>query len=430
MTAKLTSCAASDEAAAPIRIAYLVSRYPGISHTFILREVKQLRAMGFDIRVASINSPDRPADEMTREEHAEIAATFYVKRAGARAVAKAHLSVLARRPVAYLKGLVFAFRLGGAGLGRSVFAIFYFIEAVMIGRWMESERLHHLHVHFATAASTVGLIASRIFPIGFSFTVHGPDEFYDVTNYRLADKIAGASFVICIGYFARSQMMKLAPVCHWSKFEIAPLGVDTEVFAPHQIRCPAERFEILSVGRLVPAKGQHVLIAAVDLLIKKGCKIRLRMVGSGPDRESLEREVATRGLRKNVIFEGAVNQDHIRELYCEANAFILASFAEGIPVVLMEAMAMEIACISTSIAGIPELIRSGVDGLLVAPSDERALAAAIADLIDDLAMRSRLGAAGRNRVIEKYNLNSKVACLARIFTNHLAIHEGAHRCAN
>jgi colanic acid/amylovoran biosynthesis glycosyltransferase len=431
VTADLTIRATSDAAGiVPVRIAYLVSRYPAISHTFILREVRQLRAMNFDIRVASINSPDRHADDMAGEERAELATTFYVKQAGARAALKAHIAVLADRPAAYFKGLLFAIRLGGTDLGQLVFAVFYFIEAVMIGRWMESNRLHHLHVHFATAASTVGLITSRIFPIGFSFTVHGPDEFYDVTRYRLAEKIAGASFVVCIGYFARSQLMKLSPASQWRKFEIAPLGVDPAIFSPHLISDPADGFEIISVGRLVPAKGQQILIAAVDRLVKAGRNLRLRIVGSGPDRKSLELEVARRALCNHVIFEGAVNQDHIRELYGEADAFVLASFAEGVPVVLMEAMAMEIACVATSIAGIPELIRNGVDGLLVAPSDERALAAAIDDLIKDPATRRRLGIAGRKRVIERYNLNDNVARLGCIFTNHLAIHAGEFRCAN
>jgi colanic acid/amylovoran biosynthesis glycosyltransferase len=266
--------------------------------------------------------------------------------------------------------------------------------------------------------------------LAFRLRCTGPDEFYDVTRYRLAEKIAGASLVVCIGYFARSQMMKLSPVAQWRKFEIAPLGVDPEIFSPHLVSDPTPGFEIISVGRLVPAKGQQVLIAAVDRLVKAGRDLRLRIVGSGPDRESLEREVARRALGHHVIFEGAVNQDHIRELYGEADAFVLASFAEGIPVVLMEAMAMEIACIATAVAGIPELIRNRLDGLLVAPSDERALAAAIDDLIKDPAMRRRLGAAGRSRVIERYNLNSNVARLARIFTHHLASRAGAFRCAN
>ena len=414
--------------ATSIRIAYLISEYPGISHTFILREVRRLRELNFDIRVASINAPDRSACDMAKEERAEFASTFYVKRAGLRAFAMVHLKALLDRPNAYLKGLLFAISLGGCDLGRIAFAICYFVEAVMIGQWMKAERIRHLHVHFATAASTVGLIASRIFPIGFSFTVHGPDEFYDVTKYRMVEKIAGASFVVCIGYFARSQLMKLSPFAQWNKFEIAPLGVDPGVFKPDQRESLKERFEVLSVGRLVSAKGQQILIAAVDLLVKSGRHLHLRMVGDGPERKSLECEVARRGLCDRTTFEGASNQDQIREHYSAADAFVLASFAEGIPVVLMEAMAMEIACISTAVAGIPELIRNGIDGLLVEPSDERGLAAAIDSLINDFALRQRLAAAGRSRVIEKYNLDNNVARLAHIFTSHLTLNAGTSRC--
>lgn len=429
MIAELTNATAPDALTTPIRIAYLVSEYPGISHTFILREVRRLRALNFDIRVASINDPDRPASDMAREERTELATTFYVKRAGLRAFAGVHLKALLDRPSAYFKGLCFAIRLGGGDLGRIAFAICYFVEAVMIGQWMEAEHMDHLHVHFATAASTVGLIASHIFPIGFSFTVHGPDEFYEVTKYRMAEKIAGASFVVCIGYFARSQMMKLSPFCHWNKFEIAPLGVDPEVFKPDRTEHLKERFEILSVGRLVSAKGQQILVAAVDLLVKRGLHIHLRIIGDGPDRKSLECEVARRGLEGQITFEGAINQDQIRDLYSAADVFVLASFAEGIPVVLMEAMAMEIACISTAIAGIPELIRNGIDGLLVEASDERGLAAAIDSLSSDFTMRHRLGAAGRCRVLEKFNLNYNVARLAQIFSDHLAVIAGTNRCA-
>jgi colanic acid/amylovoran biosynthesis glycosyltransferase len=429
MIVERTNGTAPDTLATPIRIAYLVSEYPGISHTFILREVRGLRALNFDIRVASINTPDRSSCEMAREERLEFATTFYVKRAGLRAFAMVHLRTLLDRPISYFKGLFFAISLGGSDCGRIALAICYFVEAVMVGQWMKAGRMNHLHVHFATAASTVGLIASRIFPIGFSFTVHGPDEFYDVTNYRMREKIAGASFVVCIGYFARSQMMKLSPFSQWDKFEIAPLGVDSEVFRPDQSERLGEHFEVLSVGRLVSAKGQQILVASVDLLVKRGRPIHLRMVGDGPDRKSLESEVARRGLCDRITFEGSINQDDIRELYSAADAFVLASFAEGIPVVLMEAMAMEIACISTAIAGIPELIRNGIDGLLVEPSDEQALAAAIESLIIDFAMRRRLAAAGRSRVIEKYNLNHNVAQLAHIFANHLRVDARTVRCA-
>ncbi|HEV3112086.1 MAG TPA: glycosyltransferase [Candidatus Binataceae bacterium] len=289
----------------------------------------------------------------------------------------------------------------------------------MIGEWMREASVRHLHVHFATPASTVGLIAARIYPIGLSLTVHGPDEFYDAPGYCLAEKIAGASFICCIGMYARSQLMKLSPPRHWSKFEVAPLGIFLGEFAPRNARRTSDRFEIVSVGRLVPAKGQHILLAAMHNLVRAGRNVCLRLVGDGPDRTALEDDARRRGLEGVVVFEGAVNPDRIRAVYESADVFELASFAEGIPVVLMEAMAMEIPCVATFITGIPELIRDGLDGLLVAPSDVAALADAIGRLMDDTEMRHRLGRAGRQRVVEHYNLEVNIPRLGEIFRRRL-----------
>jgi glycosyltransferase involved in cell wall biosynthesis len=414
-----------------LRLAYLVSQYPAISHTFILREVRYLRAEGFDMHVASINGPDRADAQLTQEEREEAQVTYYVKRAGLSGALKAHLSTLLSRPLAYLRGLLFALRLGGFDLQGIVYGFFYFVEAVMIGRWMREQGLSHLHVHFATPASMVGLIGSKIFSLTLSLTVHGPDEFYDVTRYRLREKIAGADFLCCIGTYARSQLMKLSDVAEWDKFELTPLGVNLAVFIPQPFRPRPSPFTILCVGRLVPAKGQYILLAAVERLVKAGRQVRLCLVGDGPDRARLEEKVRVQGLEPYVAFAGAVNQDRIRALYAEADVFALASFAEGIPVVLMEAMAMSIPCVTTYITGIPELIRDGIDGLLVPPSDDAALAEAIGRLMDDPALRQRLGESGRGRVQDKYDLNRNTAALAALFRrrlqdSHLRSHPESH----
>lgn len=402
------------------RLAYLVSRYPAVSHTFILREVVGLRRRGFDIRVASINAPDRPPEELTAEERAECAATFYVKAAGVRGALGAHVAAATQRPLSYFAGLLYALGLGGSDLKRIARCFCYFVEAVMVGRWMEAQGATHLHVHFATPASTVGLIVKRIFAASLSITVHGPDEFYDAPGYLLAEKVAAASFICCIGTYSRSQLMHLSHPTLWSKFEVSPLGVDPELFIPRAFRARRSHFEILCVGRLVPAKGQQVLIDAVARLVEGGSDVLLRFVGDGPDRETLEDAARSRGLQGRVVFEGAVNQDRIREMYETADAFALASFAEGIPVVLMEAMAMEIPCVTTNITGIHELIRHNVDGLLVSPSDADELANALALLIGNRGFRQLVGQAGRERVIEKYNLNKNTARLASIFLRRLA----------
>lgn len=400
-------------------LAYLVSQYPAASHTFILREVRRLRMLGFRIEVASINPVDRPESELANEERAEAQDTYYVKPDGLRGALRAHWSTLRSRPRGYFAGLLLALRLGGSDLRKLLYGVFYFVEAVMVGHWLRQRGLHHLHVHFATPAATVGLIAGRVFGIGFSLTVHGPDEFYDVPGYALEEKVAGARFVCCIGYFCRSQLMKLSPPGQWHKFEIAPLGVDPEVFAPRPFRANPDPFQILCVGRLAPAKGQHILIQAVARLVAAGHPVQLVLVGGGPDRESLEAQVQRLGLTAQVRFEGVVNQDRIRTLYAQADVFVLASFAEGIPVVLMEAMAMEIPCVTTFITGHPELIRDGIDGLLVAPSDDAALAEAIAGLIADPERRRHLGQAGRLRVLERYNLEPNTRHLAGILRRRL-----------
>ncbi len=401
-----------------LRIGYLVSRYPAISHTFILREVRELRRLGFEIAVASINDPDRPPSGLTEEERAEAAATYYIKSAGLGAALPAALQTLLERPGAFAAALWFSIRLGGMDLKRILYGVLYFAEAVLLGRWMKSRNLHRLHVHFATPAATVAMITAKLFPITFSMTVHGPDEFYDVPGYYLEKKIATASLVCAISDYARSQLIRLAPAAAWGKVEITRLGVDPEVFAARPPKPPGDVFEVLCVGRLVNAKGQQILLEAMVHLRAAGRPVHLRFVGDGPDRAALTARAAALGLAGAVTFEGAVNQDRIRAFYNACDIFALPSFAEGIPVVLMEAMAMEIPCVTTWITGIPELIRNGEDGLLVPPGNERALADAIARLMDDPALRSRLGPAGRARVLAAYNLKPSVERLAEVFRAH------------
>lgn len=400
-------------------IAYLVSRYPFISHTFILREVTAMRTLGFTIEVASINDPDRPGEALTEEERSEAERTYYVKREGPARTMLAHACFLTASPIAYFRGIWFALGLGRTDIRALLYQLFYFAEAVLVARWMKRRDLRHLHVHFATPAASVALIASRLSVVTLSITVHGPDEFYDVSGYHLREKIDGASFLCAIGNFARSQLMRLSAPESWNKFEIVPVGVDPARFTPRPDPGDTSPFEILCVGRLVPTKGQHVLLAASERLTAEGRKILVRFVGDGPDGAALELDTRRRGLTNCVRFEGAVNQDRICDFYGRAGAFVLPSFAEGIPVVLMEAMAMKIPCVTTFVNGIPELIRDGLEGLLVPPSDDVSLAAAIGRLIDDPALRERLGESARARVVDRHDLRRNAERLADIFRRRL-----------
>jgi len=252
-----------------------------------------------------------------------------------------------------------------------------------------------------------------------SVTMHGPDEFTDPTGYWLREKIAASSFVIAVSEYGRSQLMNASDYEHWSKLDVVPLGIDPSDFAERPFREMPAPFQIFYVGRLAPVKGLHLLISAVSRLVNNGRNVRLRVIGGGPDRGSLQEDVTRRNLDSYVVFEGQIHTDKVRVLLRDADAFVMSSFAEGIPVALMEAMAMTIPCVAPQITGIPELIRDGRDGLLVHPANEEALAEAIATLIDDPDLRRRLGEAARRRVVEKFNLGHNTEKLAGVFRRRL-----------
>lgn len=407
---------------AGLRLAYLLSRYPAVSHSFFLNEILQLRKLGFDIEVASINSPDRVADALPQIERIESEKAFYVKAVSPLRALAVVLETLLLRPQVFFRGFAFALRLGGWDLRAKLFALFYFAEALLVGRWMVRRGVTHLHVHFSTAVATVGMLTSVAWKLPYSLSVHGPDEFHNIEEYYLAQKVAHAKFVFCISDFCRSQLMRLSSPEHWGKFEVIRLGVDPDLFtrSSRAEKTADDALDIVCIGRLVSAKGQLILVRAFADLLEQGYVVRLKFVGDGEDRKQLESYVMSQALNSLVEFEGALNHEQTRKILGSADLFVLASFAEGLPVALMEAMAMEIPCISTYIAGIPELIRDGIDGLLVPASSQEKLVSAMKLLLDNSQLRHKLGAAGRKRVLTLHDLATNTRALADAFERNLA----------
>ena len=405
-----------------MKLAYLLSEYPTIAHAYLLREVRGLKALGWDIATVSIRPPDRRWEQLLEEERQEARRTFYVLQRPLGEILWAHCKTLLRRPAGYFSALWLALRLGGCHPRRLLYALAYFTEAVVAGRWMWSQGIEHFHSHYT---STIGLLITRLFELSMSTSMHGPAEFVDPQGFLLAEKIQASVFVRAISYFGRSQMMQVTPYRLWGRLEVVPLGIDLQTYRPAPFRESPEPFELSCVGRLAAVKGHGVLLAAVAVLLQQGRRVRLRLIGDGPEREAIEARIRELRLEEAVILEGWKNQAEVRKLYERADAFVLASFAEGVPVVLMEAMAMQIACIASRITGIPELIRDGVEGLLVTPSDEEELAAAIARLMDDPALRRRLGEAARRRIEEKYNLPRNLEQLSRVFARRLQVQRAA-----
>ncbi len=393
-------------------LGYLVSRYPAVSHTFILREVRRLRALGLRIEVASVNEPDREPQRMTPEEQSEAAATYGLKRHGLRGAVLALGWALATRPLSLWRTLREATAFG-RGL-RRIYALAYAVEAVMVARWMRSHELGHLHVHFGNEAAAVGVLVRTFAGVGLSMTIHGPDEFDDVAGQCLRHKVAAADHVVCISQFARSQLMRLSAPAHWRKLDLCRLGVDTSEYAPRTHAREPGPVRLLCVGRLTPAKGQLLLLQAAGRLRATGLAFELTIVGDGPDRPTLDRALRDLRLSSCVVLAGALNAAEVRAHLARADAFVLPSLAEGIPVVLMEAMASGVACVSCPVNGIPELIEHGVHGLLATPGDVDSLAGELRRLVEDGSLRARLGAAGRARVVDRFDLDRNTSRLASL----------------
>jgi glycosyltransferase involved in cell wall biosynthesis len=394
------------------RLGYLVSTYPAISHTFILREIQHLRRDGWQIVSASVNQPDRPLAQMEAYERQEAETTYGIKADGARGALKAALWAVARYGLSSVKMLLSAWHLGGAA--KPWKGIAYGVEALMVARWMEQQGLRHLHVHFGNAGATVGLLTKRLNQCHLSLTIHGPDEFDDVPGQHLALKMKEADAVICISQFARSQLMRISDSDHWHKMQVCRLGVDPAQF-PYRSRVASEVVQMLCVGRLTPAKCQVLLVQACAQLRDVGLSFHLKMVGAGPDRARIEREVALHGLQNHITMTGALNQQEVKRAFAQADVFVLPSLAEGIPVVLMEAMCSGVPCVTTPVNGIPELIQHGVSGLLTTPGDVVSLTAQLQLILSSSDLRESLAKAARQKVTTDFDLANNVRHLGSLF---------------
>ncbi len=395
-------------------MAYLVSRYPAISHTFILREIQGLRALGHRIVTASINPPDRSIEAMEAYERQEAGNTFFVKAQGWGGALSALLYWCVRSPARLYQALCLGLGLGKGGSW--FYGLAYVAEAALVARWMQRQGARRLHVHFGNASATVGILVKQLNPCHLSYTIHGPDEFDDVPGQHLALKMAQADDVVCISQFAKGQLMRISHPAHWAKLQVCRLGVDPAQFTYAERAADTATVKLLCVGRLSSAKAQILLVQACAKLRDEGLAFTLTLVGDGPDRARIEHAIAESGLGERIHLTGSLNQVAVRAYFARADIFVLPSLAEGIPVVLMEAMSSGVPCISTPVNGIPELIQHERTGLLATPGDVDSLTTQLRRLIQGPALRQSLAEAAHAKVLADFDLNRNVAQLARSFS--------------
>jgi glycosyltransferase involved in cell wall biosynthesis/peptidoglycan/xylan/chitin deacetylase (PgdA/CDA1 family) len=399
-------------------VAYVMSRFPRLSETFVFSEIIALERRGVPVAIFPL------IRERAKVTHPEVGPL--VERAQftpflSPAVLASNLYWLRRRPRAYLGALAAA--LGGTWHSRNFFvgALGIFAKTAHVARLMDDQRVRHVHCHFANHPALAGFIIRRLTGIPYSFTAHGSDLHVDRT--MLAEKVAEAAFVATVSHYNRRLILETCGERFAAKVHVVRAGVDTNLFAPRMAAVPAEShaLRIACVGTLHEVKGQTYLVEACRLLAEAGVDVSCTLIGGGQDQAALERQIDAAGLRGRVALAGPRTRDQIADELQRAHALCAPSVPtrrgkrEGIPVVLMEGMSSGLAVVASGISGIPELVQDGVSGLLVPPRDAGALAAALRRLHDDPELRRRLGAAARERVQAEFDLEHSAAQLAQRF---------------
>ncbi len=397
-----------------LQIAYLTGEYPRATDTFIQREVAALRALGLKVETCSMRRTG-PEHHVGEEQRQEAARTFHVLEATRKPLhlLSTHLQALVRSPSRYFKTLALAFKTSPGGIKSSLYQLIYFAESAVLARHLRETGATHLHNHIAKSSCTVAMLATALSGIPFSFTLHGPDIFFEATHWRLDEKIKRASFVACISDFCRSQAMAFSPPEDWSKLHIIHCGVDPQRYTPTP---RPQGAKLLFVGRLAAVKGLPVLFDALNILNTPDYS--LAIIGDGPDRAMLDRMAREKGLEGAVNFMGYRSQSEVAEMLKDTDILVLPSFAEGVPVVLMEAMAAEVPVVATRIAGIPELVEDRKSGILVAPGRAIELAEAIDAILADPEAASAMGRTGRAKIFAEFDSQAEAARLAHLFQSY------------
>jgi colanic acid/amylovoran biosynthesis glycosyltransferase len=394
-----------------VRLAYLCNLYPAVSHSFVRREIEAVERAGHEVHRFSVRRPR--ADLKDAADRREAEHTDVVLAQGALRLLLSALVLLVLRPVRALDSIAAAERLSGPGLHQKVRHLAYWLEAAWLVRRFERLKVEHLHAHFGTNPAAVAVIVGAWGGPPFSFTVHGPDEFDAPMTLSLPAKIEAASFVAAISSYGRSQLMRWSSPDCWGRIGVVRCGLDRDYLDASAEPVAAASTEFVCVARLSAQKGLPLLIAACEQLRASGERFSLTIIGDGEMRGALETEIAQRKLGDIVRLAGIQTAEEIRQHLKRARAFVLPSFAEGLPVVIMEALALGRPVISTAIAGIPELVDDSCGWLIPAGSEE-ALVDAMAAVLDARPEElSAKGAAGRQRVMEMHDADENARLLVK-----------------
>jgi len=402
---------------AALRIGYLTTEYPKVSHTFIRREIAELERRGHEIVRLSIRPPGGlladPADRDEAEQTLTCLAEGKVRLLWH--AAKWALS----HPRRFAAAARTALRLHSTSDRGFIRHAAYLCEAAFLASRLRAKGISHVHVHFGTNAAAVALLMKRLAGITYSMTVHGPGEFDAPVGLSLKVKVAESTFTNAISNFGKAQLSRWVALEHWNRIHVVRCTVSPEFLAsPPAFEQRANR--LLCIGRLTPQKGQLQLVDAFARLVRFGASGNLVFAGDGELRGVIEERVRDLGIGPRVTITGWLGEAEVREEIRKARAIVLPSAAEGLPVVLMEAFALGRPVVSTFTAGIPELVEPGLNGWLVPAGDVEALTASLQEVLAAPDHRlQEMGLAGRKRVIRQHNPSVEGDKLETLFRTYL-----------
>lgn len=410
-----TRTAASRSGRPRKKIAYVMSRFPKISETFILFEILAMQEQGFDVELYPLQRERGP---VIHPEAARLVSKAHYQPFVAPGMVASHARFLLRAPRQYAATLWTLLRAAWGSPKFLAGVIVFFPKIGHMARLMEQAGVDHVHCHFASHPAAAGFAIHRLTGIPFSFTAHGSDLHVD--RHMLCEKLAEAAFVVAISNDNRQVIERECGEPWRQNIAVIHTGVDTSLFRPAEARREGP-FRIVCVGRLIEVKGQQNLIEACRSLAAAGVDFRCQLVGEGPDRRMLGQRIAQAGLTDRVVLLGARSRNEVVELIRGADVVVASSVPtrsgsrEGIPVALMEAMSAAVPVVASDISGIPELVDDGVSGVLVPPGDPGAIGNALLRLHADPAERRRMGEAGREKVLREFDLRANTAQLAQRF---------------
>lgn len=395
----------------PNSIAYFINQYPKVSHSFIRREILALERLGFDVQRIALRGWD--AEVVDAADRQERDKTRYVLQDGALGLLLATLRMLVTHPVRFCKALGMALTCARRADRALPYHLVYLAEACRIVPWLKASGAGHVHAHFGTNSTEVVMLARLLGGPAYSFTVHGPEEFDKPEFIKLREKVREAAFVVAISSYGRSQLYRWIDYGDWHKVKVVHCGLENAFHDVPAAPIPTVP-RVVCVGRLCEQKGQLLLVNAISKLRQRGIAIELVLAGDGEMRGEIEACIKMLNLQDCVSITGWISSDEVRRHLLDARALVLPSFAEGLPVVIMEAMALRRPVLTTYVAGIPELVRPGESGWLFPAGDVDALASALdAFLAVPHEMLERMGEAAHLRVLKQHAIDIEAGKLAQ-----------------